>query len=840
MSEKLLKVELKPTIVKDKTLKINQNNSNYIIDLGNTIGFRKDLKLFKFVGLRTGYSKQLELSLQSILIDEKEQIVDNTFSSIKTENLNISHKIKKLELVNKITVNNYKNMVLIKKSFNNLEITYEVHLKGIEILNKNINNEYIPNELNQFLIKDDRKKNLVFIIDNPVAYDKLNNKLNIVKHKLYIKDNKIIYKKFINNVENINYPIYVDISINFNLDNNGSIRNTIIASYFNTNERWEKITNGIYNSSVDFSNPNKIKIYNDNSTFTSYISRLFLNFDTNFIKDNFIIQNVSLNLYVISNPFSLSIHNGTQNNTIMGSDFESFENIPFYSNEITEDDEFQLNIGNNVIDLGNKGKSSIVANGNTKYCLRNYLNDYLKNSVSGNTDSTFEIDPLQITLTIEYLVNVTENTTISFNEIVNGSGIIKCTAADWIDARNGIGVFDIIPNQIYEKEAVGYKYTGGLYTISRSFFNFDTSTLNNYKGNISSAFLRYFSSGSTFNIYSGVTINQGTQTTSTLLTNSDYMLFNQELTTFNDTLFNANRNIEIPLSAINISGNTRLVLLSEDDIHTYNYEYHGIDFTKTQLIVNYSPYSIYGQTFKNIQPNSFFTLKAYTNYKELNTIKWFKNQDLTLLIGTGSTITLNSSLYEDVEYIYVNVYDVLDNKICNISLKIKLNIFENYPILEERFDTNKPVDIDSIYFKFHKCLSGVCYTYIRDINNIYEENILVSDYEKTGSYNLYNEYDIIDEFYSNKYEVEIAYDINLDITKKYNFLDNNVLYNGTKILLFKQTTTSENGIYEIQYDYSMKKLNIFNLLENLFRCKININSGKYIDYEFHINGYTII
>lgn len=249
---------------------------------------------------------------------------------------------------------------------------------------------------------------------------------------------------------------------------------------------------------------------------------------------------------------------------------------------------------------------------------------------------------------------------------------------------------------------------------------------------------------------------------------------------------------------------------------------------------------IYGQTYKYIEPNEIFNLTAYTNITTTTTkvITWVYDINNPIEIGTGSTITLNSSNYNNNDKIYANVIDTTSGySLCVNPLTVVLDISNRYNEITEKYSNIHPVDIDTVYWKFHRCISGVCFMYIRDTTNIYEQNELVCDTPLTGSYNMYSEYDIIDEFFSNSHEVEIAIDYNVDLTKNYKELDGVYMHTGTRVLLLKQLITSEVGIYEINKDFKLIRLLELDTLESMYRYKVHVNAGKYLDNEFHVHGY---
>jgi hypothetical protein len=219
------------------------------------------------------------------------------------------------------------------------------------------------------------------------------------------------------------------------------------------------------------------------------------------------------------------------------------------------------------------------------------------------------------------------------------------------------------------------------------------------------------------------------------------------------------------------------------------------------------------------------------------TVKWYDDKNLDNLIGIGEKITLTSSSFHDGDKLYVNVYSDTNEQLLNELFIINIDIIDEYHYIDDRFYNDKYIDIDSMYFKFHKAFSGICYMYIRDVDNIYEQNILVSDKSLTGAYNAYNEFDIIDEYFSNVYEAEVAIDKNLNISLPQNVLDGSIMRKGTRVLLFKQNDITENGVYQINENNMLIRTDELDTVDKLFRYKIHINSGKYLDDEFHVIGY---
>jgi hypothetical protein len=103
---------------------------------------------------------------------------------------------------------------------------------------------------------------------------------------------------------------------------------------------------------------------------------------------------------------------------------------------------------------------------------------------------------------------------------------------------------------------------------------------------------------------------------------------------------------------------------------------------------------------------------------------------------------------------------------------------------------------DDIYFKYQKCLSGITYTYINQIEDIYKTDYLVSD-DGISVYNMYTEYDIIDHFLKNLKSIDIFVNYNIETGATQKVLDNITLKPGHRILLMGQSDSYQNDIYTV-------------------------------------------
>ena len=223
----------------------------------------------------------------------------------------------------------------------------------------------------------------------------------------------------------------------------------------------------------------------------------------------------------------------------------------------------------------------------------------------------------------------------------------------------------------------------------------------------------------------------------------------------------------------------------------------GIDFNTLKLNIDIEPYLVQGIEYKQIEKGKITTLSASKNTNSpYFVIGWFSDYKLKNRIGTGDTILLNSNLYNNGDKIYAAIFKY-DEKVSINTLTILLDIYENiYDIISLKkrgtYDVNNDdsglvdlnvINIDSMYFKYHNSIDGVCYSYARSIDNIYENNINVGDGDENGTYNMYSTFDIINKFYSNVKYVEVATKLNdIDLNIAYDKIDNVLLHEGSRVL----------------------------------------------------------
>ncbi|MCK9416646.1 hypothetical protein M0Q97_08325 [Candidatus Dojkabacteria bacterium] len=175
------------------------------------------------------------------------------------------------------------------------------------------------------------------------------------------------------------------------------------------------------------------------------------------------------------------------------------------------------------------------------------------------------------------------------------------------------------------------------------------------------------------------------------------------------------------------------------------------------------------------------------------------------------------------------------SKIYDVQVRIHYTINEStYNISNslDMFTSGNTLLLDDTYFKFQSCLNGICYSTIKNINDIYNLSLMTGDGKSIN--NLYNEYNVIDEYFMNIYQIDIASDYNIDLSKPYYIIDNVKIKPGHLILLFNQNNNIENDIYVVDNNYKLQISDKLLTRESAYRSKIYIKLGTYNQYQFFL------
>jgi len=860
-------------------------DDKYLFDMGKTIGFRNDKKISKFVGLRCGYSKQLEFSLESIKIDDVEKITKKKFSSVKVQGDIIIHKINNIEIYNTIDNSYYKNLVKINNECDNVEILYKLNLKGFKITNKSYKSNdkvvYLENKDQQFIISDNGNNVSQFIIDKPIAFTSDYTSINIVKHELYSIGEDLFYKKCVRDLkiylnDHITLPILIDANVQFSNKNFYTISkkstdvlltNEDVIGYTN----WSSFVNdeetGQYNINDNdinllYNNLSTKKIGTTFNTATDInLSRHFFSFDTSILsnKGKIDVTNAEFNFYYdgsLTSTESLVLKKAT-----FGGGIPSINNWNSYNGEA-------YNIKSQSIKTFNTScvlsipKEDISTDNRSSFMLSLNNYDNLSNYPTTINNLTTNASFKNSSLDIYFNISIESKQRLEFNIIGDNSfGVLESSGKlyDVVLSGNTSTIINVNSSSTGTfNSAFGYSYNNESDTqknkLYRTYISFDMSLLNSYNDvvirSISLNFVSYYSKRNVVSLYqkNSASLDPIDETSKSWNAKSTY----NHIGEFPISDVGIETVIPLDLTEINNGLYNNFILtdyeydyLGNFDINGHSDYFNGIDFNTVKLVVDIEPYLIQGIEYKQIASGSVFRLDASMNVENSTfEIRWFSDYLLSKQLGTGNTILLNSNFYNNGDYIYAaifNEFGVDGIKVSVNTLSILLDIIEEkykgLPI-ENRDVSYNVVNLDSTYFKYQNGISGVCYSYARDLNNIYENNLNVSDGDDLGAYNMYNEFDIIDEFFNNSKDVDVVARMNdMNLNLSYKEIDGQTIHQGTRVLLYSIEPSENDGVYVADYNLKLIKTDETSTLDKSFRYKINVKYGTYLDYEFHTFYY---
>lgn len=229
-------------------------------------------------------------------------------------------------------------------------------------------------------------------------------------------------------------------------------------------------------------------------------------------------------------------------------------------------------------------------------------------------------------------------------------------------------------------------------------------------------------------------------------------------------------------------------------------------------------------------------------------VKIKANQHIFRSYTQAIPINGNSDIfYNDTEkqnwmnnkYSYPNNYNTnqfgfLLSKIYSVAVKVTYSLSgSSYTMIDENsFPIDKTLYYDDVYFKYNKCFNGICYSYIKDINDIYNISLLTGDGYSIN--NLYNEYNIIRKYISNLYHVDIATGVNVDLTSNHFKIDDEIVKEGHLILLMGQDDPKENDIYRADSNSYLINSNFLTTRESSWRAKCDVKLGSNKEKQFFL------
>lgn len=152
---------------------------------------------------------------------------------------------------------------------------------------------------------------------------------------------------------------------------------------------------------------------------------------------------------------------------------------------------------------------------------------------------------------------------------------------------------------------------------------------------------------------------------------------------------------------------------------------------------------------------------------------------------------------------------------------------------DEIYNENRYIAVGDIYFKLNKYLTGVTFTYVTSLNDVYNMgNLLTGD--GYSLVNMYNEYDVIDRAMKNLVIVDVASDSNIDIDYQWFNINDVNLKPGHLVLLKNQTNQSENDIYYVDNKYFLYNAGYLSTKEKSEKFSCSVKLGKNADKQFFL------
>ena len=225
----------------------------------------------------------------------------------------------------------------------------------------------------------------------------------------------------------------------------------------------------------------------------------------------------------------------------------------------------------------------------------------------------------------------------------------------------------------------------------------------------------------------------------------------------------------------------------------------------------------------------------------------FRGQDTTMSYNTTTGLPIfptNWILSQKVSWYYQRY--ITDNynthqmcyeksKIFDIQVRVFYDIKTTGYIMYDRdknFSSGNTLLTDDIYFKYQKCFDGICYSYIKDIKDIYKTSLLTGDGKSIN--NMYNEYNVIDEYLKNIYIADIATKENVDLSINHYTIDNIKLIPNHLVLLLKQTSAETNDIYRVNNNYFLENSNLLSTRESSDRAKVYVKMGTHNQKQYFL------
>jgi hypothetical protein len=134
-------------------------------------------------------------------------------------------------------------------------------------------------------------------------------------------------------------------------------------------------------------------------------------------------------------------------------------------------------------------------------------------------------------------------------------------------------------------------------------------------------------------------------------------------------------------------------------------------------------------------------------------------------------------------------------------------------------------ELSDVYFRIQKCISGVSFTYVDNLQDVYRFGVLTND-DADSLFNMYNEYEIMNKFIKNYIQIDVASNSNIDLNLPQHAIDDVVLKENHLVLLKDQDNVYTNNIYKVNEKNYLILTDYLSTREKSDRFKAYVKLGE--------------
>jgi hypothetical protein len=337
-----------------------------------SVGFSREGKADKYLGLRYDDQRQFEVTLLDIKLDSQSQLptTGNAFNTVaKDLNNQIVHTLPSgLRILHRLNEVSVVSLLEVSDSIEDFEITEELHLKGIACSNEQKEGTYLPDERGRFNFVDLKTDELLFWIRPPWFRDAEGVRYNTLEHSLCEDHERLIYtkrptKQGQDDLVLARYPILVDTNIYYSSTADGYVSND-----GGTGVSWATVRGAADGTQTadagsDYGAAMRSEYYNAKED-TFLITRSFFYFDTSNLPDAATVTGAVLKLYGFDHAATdVSAQKGSQADSLTTADYDAFTGLEY--GHVS-----WATVQYNSITFNPTGRSDVNKTGTTKICTR--------------------------------------------------------------------------------------------------------------------------------------------------------------------------------------------------------------------------------------------------------------------------------------------------------------------------------------------------------------------------------------------------------------------------------------------------------------------------------------